>query len=129
MVVVEEVFDGGVFYRAVHSLDLAIGPWVVWLGWPMLDLLCPTDHVEAHLPGICYVPVPGLLNAAHTALGNRGDGYDVINGNAGNDHIDAGDDEVAGVLRDDVTEFGQVMPQGAAKRRSWLQSSKTRDQA
>lgn len=39
---------------------------------------------------------------------------DLINGNAGNDYIDAGDDEVTGVLRDHVTEFGQLVPQGGA---------------
>jgi hypothetical protein len=34
---------------------------MVWLGQPMLDAICLTDHVEAHLPRICCVSVARLL--------------------------------------------------------------------
>jgi hypothetical protein len=47
--------------RAVHSCNLPIGPRVVWLGKPMLDLIRRTNHVEAHLPGRGCVSVPGLI--------------------------------------------------------------------
>ena len=30
-------FDRGILDRAVHAFDLAIGPWMVWLGQAMLD--------------------------------------------------------------------------------------------
>ena len=35
--VVEVAFYGGVLDGSVHALDLPVGPWVVWLGKPMLD--------------------------------------------------------------------------------------------
>lgn len=36
--------------RSVHSLDLAIGPRMVWLGQAVLDPIRLADDVEAHLP-------------------------------------------------------------------------------
>ena len=47
--------------RAVNSFDLAIGPWVVWFGQPMLDLIGLADHVELHLPRIRGVTITRLL--------------------------------------------------------------------
>ncbi len=46
--------DGSFFERAVHALDLAVGPWVVGLGQPMLNPVFPADaieHVDAVLRG------------------------------------------------------------------------------
>ena len=37
MSVVREAFDGRVLYRAVHALDLAVGPGVFGLGCAVLD--------------------------------------------------------------------------------------------
>jgi hypothetical protein len=63
VVVGMEALDGRVLDRAVHRLELAVGPGVVWLREAMLDTArpCPwtpggqglalTDHVEAHGPG------------------------------------------------------------------------------
>jgi hypothetical protein len=45
-----EAFDGRLLDGVVHSLDLAIGPWMVWLGQAMLDPICLKDHVEPHMP-------------------------------------------------------------------------------
>ena len=61
MVVVVIPFDGSVFNRAVHALDLPVRPRVVWLGQAMLDAICSANHVKPHGPGIGRVPVAGLL--------------------------------------------------------------------
>ena len=66
-------FDGGVLDCPVHAFDLAVRPRMVGFGQPVLDPArhCPrtnggqiralADHVEARLPGIDGVAVPGLL--------------------------------------------------------------------
>ena len=61
VVVVVVALDGRVLDRAVHALDLAIRPWVVGLGRPMLDAVGLTHHVEAHRPRDVGVPLAGLL--------------------------------------------------------------------
>jgi hypothetical protein len=38
MVVVVEPPDGGVLDGAVHALDLAVGPRMLWLGQPVVDV-------------------------------------------------------------------------------------------
>ena len=38
--------DGGVLERAVHALDLTVGPWVVRLGEAMLDVVLRAGVVE-----------------------------------------------------------------------------------
>ena len=50
MVFIVEAFNDRFLDGAVHSFDLAIGPWMVWLGQAVFDLICLTDHVEPHLP-------------------------------------------------------------------------------
>lgn len=45
--VVMVALDGRLLEGPVHALDLAIGPRVVWLGEPMLDVVRPADLVEA----------------------------------------------------------------------------------
>ena len=69
MAVVLISFHRRVLDRAVHSLDLAIGPRVVWLGQSMLDPIGVADHVEAHLPRVCCVPVAGLLGELDAIVG------------------------------------------------------------
>ncbi len=54
-------FDRRVLDHAVHSFDLTIGPWMVWFGQPVFNLICRADHVEAHGPRIDCVPVAGLV--------------------------------------------------------------------
>ena len=58
---VVEPFHRGVLDRAVHPLDLTVGPRMVGFGEAMLDPVGLADHVEAHWPGIFGVAVPGLL--------------------------------------------------------------------
>lgn len=48
--VIVEAFDGGLFDRSLHPLDLVVGPRVVGFGEPVSNFVCFTDHVEAHLP-------------------------------------------------------------------------------
>ena len=43
--------DGGFLERAVHSFDLAVGPWVMWLGEAVLDTVLSADAVE-HMQSI-----------------------------------------------------------------------------
>ena len=61
MAIVVIPFDGCVFNRAVHALDLSVRPRVVWLGQAMLNAICSANHVKPHGPGIGGVPVAGLL--------------------------------------------------------------------
>ena len=61
MVIVVIPFDGSVFNRAVHALDLPVRPRVVWLGQAMLNVICGANHVKSHGPGIGRVPVAWLL--------------------------------------------------------------------
>ena len=46
MAVVTVALDGRVLDRAVHSLDLPVGPTVVHLGQPVLDVLLVADAIE-----------------------------------------------------------------------------------
>ena len=66
MVLVVEALDGDFLDGAVHPLDLAVGPWVVRLGEPMLDVVGLADHVEAHLArrgGVAVTRLLGELDA------------------------------------------------------------------
>ena len=63
-----EPFDRRVLDRPVHSLDLAVRPWVVGLGQPVLDAVGLADHVEAHWPRIDGVLVPRLLCELNTVF-------------------------------------------------------------
>ena len=72
VVVVMEAFDSGVLDRAVHPLDPAIGPRVVWLFEAVLDPVGLTDHVEAHWPGIDGVAVSRLHCELNAVVGENG---------------------------------------------------------
>ncbi len=61
MVVVVIPLHRCVLDRAVHPFDLAIRPWMIWLGQPVLDPIGCANHVETHGSGIGCVPVSGLL--------------------------------------------------------------------
>ncbi len=76
MAIVMVTLDGGLFDRAVHPFDLAVGPWVVGFRQPMLDPIGVADHVEAHWSGIGSVPVPGLLGELDAVV--RQDGVDLV---------------------------------------------------
>lgn len=58
---VKEPRDRRVLDGAVNPFDLAVSPWVVGLGQPVLDGVGLADHVKAHWPGVDGVPVPGQL--------------------------------------------------------------------
>lgn len=72
-------FDGCVLDHAVHPLDLTVGPRVVRLGQSMLDFVDLADHVEAHLPRICFVSIAGLLRELDADI--REDRVDAIGDN------------------------------------------------
>lgn len=36
----------GIFERTIHPFNLAIRPWMVWLGQPMLDAVFTADAVK-----------------------------------------------------------------------------------
>ena len=38
--------DGGVLDGAVHAFDLSVGPWVVWLGQPVLNFMECAGAIE-----------------------------------------------------------------------------------
>lgn len=72
MAVVVEPFHSRVLDRAIHPLDLAVGPRVVGLGQSVLDAVGLADHVEAHRPGIDGVAVPRLLGELDAIVGQYG---------------------------------------------------------
>ncbi len=76
MAVVMEPFDRRVLDGAVHPLDLAVGPWVVGLGQPVLNAVRLADYVEAHRPGVEGVPVASLLGELTAIVGQ--DGVDLV---------------------------------------------------
>ena len=67
---------GRLFQSAVHSLDLAIGPWMVWLGQPVLDAVSAADLIEAvHTPARRRpLAVLGQLGELDTVIGQHGVG-------------------------------------------------------
>ena len=71
MVIVVEALDGCVFDRAVHALNLAVGPRMVRLCQTMLDTVGLTNHVEAHGPGICGVAIARLLSELNAVFGKN----------------------------------------------------------
>lgn len=69
MAVEVEAFDGSVLDRAVHPLDLAVGPRMIGFGVAVLDPVGFTDHVESHLPGVDGVSGPGPLGELDAVIG------------------------------------------------------------
>ncbi len=66
MAFVVEAFDGRLLDRAVHPLDLSVGPGVVRLREPVLNVVRFADHVEAHLTrpgGVTVARLVGELDA------------------------------------------------------------------
>ena len=61
MAIVVIPFDGRVFNRAVHALDLSVRPRVFWPRQAMLNAICSANDVKPHGPRIGGVPVAGLL--------------------------------------------------------------------
>ncbi len=62
-------FDRCILDCPVHSLDLAIGPWVIWLGQPMLNPIRLADQIKPHLAERDSVPVPWLLCELNAVVG------------------------------------------------------------
>src|ERR1700709_25673 len=69
MALIVEALDGRLLDGSVHPLDLTIGPRVVRLGKPVLDIVRLTDHVEAHLPRPSGVAVARLLGELDAIVG------------------------------------------------------------
>lgn len=69
MAIVVEALDGRLIDGAVHPLDLTIGPRVVRLGEPVLDIVRFADNVEAHLPRPYGVTVARLLGELDAIVG------------------------------------------------------------
>ncbi len=61
--------DGRLFDRAVQPLDLIVGPGMVRLGEPVLDVVRLADHVEAHLTRPGRVTVSRLLGKLNASVG------------------------------------------------------------
>lgn len=61
VIVIVISFDGRVFNRAVHALDLAIGPRMIWLFQATLNVVSPARAVERMAPqhGGRTIPVFG----------------------------------------------------------------------
>ena len=90
--VIEVAMDGGLLDGPVHSLDLSIGPRVLWLCKPVINVVGCASILEGmaseqlalrtHLPDICWCPALtgriGKLNAIVSE--NSMDGV----GNSGN---------------------------------------------
>src|SRR5215470_11143457 len=47
---VVETLDGSIFDRAVHSLDLAVGPWMFGFGQAMIDVVESAGDIEGMSP-------------------------------------------------------------------------------
>lgn len=65
-----KAFDGSVLDHLVHPLDLAVGPGEIRLRQTVLNPVGFADHVEAHLPRICCIPVAGLLGELDAVVSN-----------------------------------------------------------
>lgn len=60
-----------VFDCPVHSLDLSIGPRMVWLGESVFDTVCLADQIETHLAGCDAVAIAGLLSELGSIVGEN----------------------------------------------------------
>ena len=69
MALVVKAFDGCLLNRAVHPLDLTVGPRMLRLGKPVLDVISFADHVEAYLARPGGVTVARLLGELDAVVG------------------------------------------------------------
>ena len=69
MALVMEALDGRLLDGAVHPFDLPVGPRMVRLGEPVLDVVGLADHVEPHLAGPGGVAVAWLLGELDAVIG------------------------------------------------------------
>lgn len=72
--VVVVALDRRLLEGPVHALDLAIGPRVVWLGEPMLNVVRPADLIEAvdAVQGSRAATVLGQLGELDAVVGQDG---------------------------------------------------------
>ncbi len=68
---VVEAFDGQFLNRAVHPLDLTVGPRIVRPGKPVLNVIGFADHVKAHLTRPGGVAVAWLLGELDAVVGQN----------------------------------------------------------
>ena len=64
VVVIVEAFDGCFLDGSVHALDLSVGPGMLDLGEPVLDLMLAADTVEDVVEGIAMPFLVGELDAS-----------------------------------------------------------------
>ena len=69
MIVGVVALDRGFLDCAVHALDLAVGPRVVRLGKPVVDLVCAADHVEPAFLRVDRVAIAWLLGELDSVSG------------------------------------------------------------
>ncbi len=68
---VVKAFDGRFLNRADHPRDLTVGPRMVRLGKPVLNVIGLADHVKAHLArpgGVAVAWLLGELDALSTSF-------------------------------------------------------------
>jgi hypothetical protein len=84
-----EAFDGGVLDGAVHRLDLSIGPGVLDLGQPVVDLMLATNAVEDVLEGVDVPVVMGEPDAIvrQNNVGPVGHGGDEVAQEGSGNHL------------------------------------------
>ena len=68
---VMEGFDGGLLDSAHHPFGLAVGPWVIGLGEPMLDAVCLADAAE-DMADPSQRPALVTLNKLYAVVGQDG---------------------------------------------------------
>lgn len=74
MVVIMIAFDSSVFDRAVHPLDLTIGPGMLDFGQPVLDAILPAPHIEhvRHVACRWSIGVAGWKGELDAVVGQNG---------------------------------------------------------
>ena len=75
---VVEALDGSVFDGAVHSLNLAVGPGMLYLGQPVLNAVLSTPHVEhmGHIGRRRHIGIAGRECELNAVV--RQDGVDFL---------------------------------------------------
>ncbi len=89
MAVVMIALNGGLLDRAVHALDLTVGPGMLDFGEPVFDVVLIADPVEDMVEGVLVVRHVGELDAIigeHGVDGIR-HGSDQVAQELGGDHL------------------------------------------
>ena len=89
MAVVMVAFDGRFLDRSIHPFDLTVGPGMLDLGQPVLDVMLVADPVEDVVEGVFVVRHVGELDAVvgQHGVDGIGHGSDQIVQELGGDHL------------------------------------------